>query len=276
MLAPIRSAEPDPVPFDSRVLDQLIERERRLLRDDVAALPERNQLLDESDGRRHAGPSRSQSNQRHLAVLAVGVVVTVLRPAHFIAHVNHRRAGRQQRQGQEILDLPVAQCLDGRIVGRAFDAAVPAQVVVRAVAIVFAVRLVVLVVVRDEIVQREPVVTGDEIDALLGLALFMAVEIGAPEQPGRDRRTEPWSPFRNRAHVVAEPAVPLLPAVADEAPHLIETGGIPGLGDELGAGEERIRFNVPENRRIGQRTARPRHARGSTPGRTGIRPRASR
>ena len=61
--------------------------------------------------------------------------------------------------------------LDRGIVGGAFDAAIPASVVVGAVAVLLAVRLVVLLVVGDQIVQGEAVVTGDEVDALLGFAL---------------------------------------------------------------------------------------------------------
>ena len=77
----------------------------------------------------------------------------------------------EQRDGQEILDLPVPQLLDCRIVGRTFDAAVPAAIVVGAVAVVLAVRFIVLLVVGDEIVEREAIVAGDEVDALLGFAL---------------------------------------------------------------------------------------------------------
>ena len=100
----------------------------------------------------------------------------------------------QQQHGQEVLDLPVAQRLDVRIVGRALDAAVPAQVVVGAVAVVLAVRLVVLPVVRDQVVQREAVVAGDEVDALLRLPLLVAVQVRAAEQP----RREPPRPCRRR------------------------------------------------------------------------------
>ena len=84
---------------------------------------------------------------------------------------------------EEVLDLPVAQRLDRRIVGRPFDAAVPAHVVVRAVAIVFAVRLVVLVVVGDQVVEREAVVAGHEVDALLRLPFLVTVDVRAAEQP---------------------------------------------------------------------------------------------
>jgi hypothetical protein len=57
----------------------------------------------------------------------------------------------------------------------------PAQIVIGAVAVVFAVGLIVLVVVRDEIVEREPIMAGHEIDALLGLALLMTVYVGAAQ-----------------------------------------------------------------------------------------------
>ena len=82
------------------------------------------------------------------AIVAVGVVVAALRP-----RAPRRPSGSSARPSdssvtrQEVLHLPVAQRLDRRVVGRPFDAAVPAPVVVRAVAVVLAVGLVVLVVV---------------------------------------------------------------------------------------------------------------------------------
>ena len=56
---------------------------------------------------------------------------------------------------------------------------------VRPVTVPFAVRLVVLVVEGNEIVKREAVVTGDEIDALLGFALLSFEHIRAADQPSR-------------------------------------------------------------------------------------------
>ena len=67
---------------------------------------------------------------------------------------------------QEVPHLAVAQRLDPGVVGRALDAAVPAEVVVAAVAVALAVGLVVLLVVGDQVVQREAVVAGDEVDAV--------------------------------------------------------------------------------------------------------------
>ena len=91
-------------------------------------------------------------------------------------------AEREQRHGQQVLHLAVAQRFDLRIVGRPLDAAVPAAIVVGAVAVVLAVGLVVLAVVRHEIVQREAVVAGDEVHAGFGFALLVAVDLGAAEQ----------------------------------------------------------------------------------------------
>src|SRR5215469_7302607 len=67
--------------------------------------------------------------------------------------------------------------------------------------------------------------------------------------------TKPRIPRDKAADIVAEAAVPFLPAVADESPDLIETGGVPGLGDQLGTGEIRIRLDVPRGRGIFERAA---------------------
>ena len=127
-------------------------------------------------------------------VVAVGVVVALLRAPDLVPHQDHGHAQRHQRESQVILHLAVAQPLDLGVLGRAFDAAVPAPVVVGAVAVVLAVRLVVLVVVGDEVVEREAVVAGHEVDALLGLALLVAVDLGAPDQPVRHAPHRPGAP----------------------------------------------------------------------------------
>ena len=44
-----------------------------------------------------------------LVVLAIGVVVAVLRAAHFVAHQQHRRAERGQQHDDEVLHLAAAQ-----------------------------------------------------------------------------------------------------------------------------------------------------------------------
>ena len=98
-------------------------------------------------------------------VLAIGVVVAVLGVADFIAGQNQRQALRQQQARELVFPKLAAQRDDRRVVGRAFMAAIVAVVVVGAVAIVFAVGLVVLLVVAEQIRQREAVMHGDMIDA---------------------------------------------------------------------------------------------------------------
>src|ERR1700724_3375838 len=92
-----------------------------------------------------------------LVVLAIGVVVTLLGAPHFVTHQNHRQTQREHRHSQKVLHLPISQTLYHSIIGWPFDSAIPASVVVGAVPVVLAVRLVVLLVVGDEVVECEAV-----------------------------------------------------------------------------------------------------------------------
>ncbi len=51
--------------------------------------------------------------------------------------------------------------------------------------------------------------------------------------------------------VVAVFAVPLRPAEPGEVADLVQTGGIPGLGDDLGVGQRLRQLDLPDHRRIG-------------------------
>src|SRR5262249_48966279 len=97
------------------------------------------------------------------------------------------------------------------------------------------------------------VVTGDEVDTLFRLALLVAVDLGAADDPVRHAPHRPVLAAEEVADVVAESAIPLLPGVPDEAPDLVETGRVPRLGNELRAGEGRVGLDVPEYRRVRQR-----------------------
>ena len=191
-----------------------------------------------------------------VVVQAVRVVVPELCAAHLVAHEEHGRSEGEEDGGEEVLHLAVAQPLDGGIVRWALDAAVPAAVVVRAVAVLLAVGLVVLAIVGDEVIQREAVVAGDEVHALLGLSLLVTIDVGTAEQPVRHIADRAGIAPREAADIVAEPAVPLLPPVADERADLVEAGGIPGFGDELGAREHGVVLDVPQNRGVRRGTPR--------------------
>src|SRR5690606_15547079 len=106
--------------------------------------------------------------------------------------------------------------------------AVPAPVVVGAVAVVLAVGLVVLAVVGDEVVEREPVVAGDEVDALLGLAPLVPEDVGAPDEAVGEAFDGAGLAAGEGADLVAEASVPLTPTVADEGADLVQPGGVPG------------------------------------------------
>ena len=125
-----------------------------------------------------------------LVVLAVGVVVAALGAPDLVAAQQHRHALRQEQRRQQVPHLPVAQRDDPGIVGLALGAVVPGLVVVRAVLVVLAVRLVVLVAVADEIVQREAVVRGDEVDARLRVAPLALKQIRGARQPVAELRGE--------------------------------------------------------------------------------------
>src|SRR5262252_7865439 len=92
-----------------------------------------------------------------LIVLTIGIVVPALRAPDFVAHEQHWRTESEQRQHEEVLDLPITQGLDGWIISRSFHAAIPADVEVGPVPVVLSVRLVVLLIVRDQVVERESV-----------------------------------------------------------------------------------------------------------------------
>src|SRR6201999_1200443 len=82
-----------------------------------------------------------------------------------------------------------------------------------AVAVVFAVRLVVLLVVGDEIPQREPVVHGDDVDGCARTPPLgtIAVDVRRSTQPRRKFRKAPVLAAPPVAEGVAESSVPLAP-----------------------------------------------------------------
>src|SRR5262249_61943371 len=105
--------------------------------------------------------------------------------------------------------------------------AVPAPIVLGAVPVALAVLRVVLVIVGDEVVEREPVVAGHEVDALLGLALLVPVDLRAAQQPVGHAADRARIAAGEAAHVVAESTVPLLPAVPDEPAALVTARHLP-------------------------------------------------
>ena len=101
---------------------------------------------------------------------------------------------------------------DRRVVGRPFDAAVPAQVVVLAVAVLLAVGLVVLLVVADEVVQREAVVAVMKLMLAYGCRPLLLVQVAAAGEARGELRHRAAVALPEAADRVAVLAVPLGPS----------------------------------------------------------------
>ena len=111
----------------------------------------------------------------NLIVLAISVVVAVLWPSPLVSATEHWHALRKKKCGQKIPPLSLAQRVDLRILSWALRAAIPREIIIIAVFVAVVVRLVVLVVVADQVVQRETIVRGDKIDAGVRASPIMLV-----------------------------------------------------------------------------------------------------
>ena len=183
------------------------------------------------------------------AVLAVGVVVAVLGAAELVAVQQHRDALAQHQDRQEVLLLPQPQRPDHHVVGRPLDTAVPASVVALAVVAAFAVGLVVLLVVADEIAQGEAVVGGDEVDGRDGFAAGVFVQVGRACEPAGELGQSLVGAAHEVADSVAVLAVPFGPQ-GREAAHLVAAHAeIPRLRDQLHLRQHRVLADDREERR---------------------------
>src|SRR5262249_23639108 len=91
-----------------------------------------------------------------------------------------------------------------------------------------------------------------EINALFCLSLFVRKNFRTADDPICNAPQRTRFAAEEVANIVPEAAIPFFPGVANETADLVQARGIPGLGDELRACQGRIRFDVPEYRRIGQ------------------------
>ena len=184
-------------------------------------------------------PVEPPVDPRDLVVLAVGVVVPALGAGDLVAAEQHRHALREEERREEVPQLPLAERVDRRIVGLALDAVVPAAVVVVPVLVRLEIRLVVLLVVGDEVAEREAVVRGDEVDRRERPAPVVLVEVARAGEAGREladgRLAAP-----EVAHRVAVHPVPLGPEHREVADLVAALADVPRLGDQLHLGQDRI------------------------------------
>ena len=168
--------------------------------------------------------------------------------ADLVAGQQHRNALREDQRGQKRPLLLLAQLDDLRIVGRPFGAAVPTVVVVGAVAIFFAVGFVVLLVVGHQVVEREAVVAGDEVDAGVRPAAAPFVQVAGAADARGELRGHAAVALPEPAHAVAVLAVPLRPNDGKVADLVAAFAQIPRLGDELHLAEHRVLMDDVEER----------------------------
>ncbi len=118
---------------------------------------------------------------------------------------------RQQERREKIAFLTLAQIDDRWLARGSLGAAVPAEIIVSTVLIIFAVGLVMFFVVADQIVQREAVVGGDKIDAGVRLPPALAIKIAAARQAISHAADLAGVALPKTPHGVAVDAVPFRP-----------------------------------------------------------------
>src|SRR3569832_2299549 len=167
-----------------------------------------------------------------LVVLRVGVVVALLRATHLVALLKQRHAARHEERGEQRTHVAFAREVDPLVFSHTLDAAVPRLIVVVAVAIAFAVRLVVLVAIRDEIEQREPVMHGEEVHPGARFAAGKIVDLGRTRDLAGERANLTRLAAPEAADLVAISVVPLAEFLAVLADAVPPRTWIPRLGDE--------------------------------------------
>jgi hypothetical protein len=130
--------------------------------------------------------------------------------------------------------------LNRRVISRAFNARVPASVIVGAVTVALSVIFIMFIVVGHKIVEREAIVARHEVDTLLCLALLVSINLRAANDPVSHAAHRTGFTAKEAPHVIAELSIPLPPTVAYGAAYLVEPSRIPRFGHQLGSGERRL------------------------------------
>ena len=182
--------------------------------------------------------------------MAVRVVVPPARVPVLVPHQHHGCALAHHKRQVEVFHLTPTQVLDGVVHALALAAVVPRVVVVAPVAILLAVGVVVFVVVRHQVSQREPVVRGYEVEAVVRLAPVHVVHVRAAAQAARQLRLESHVALDEPPQDVAVLPVPLPPPVpVGEAPYLVQTAAVPRLGEQFRPRQRLVFGDLANHRR---------------------------
>ena len=166
---------------------------------------------------------------RGLVVLVVRVVVPSLRSGELVTGDEHRDAVAEQQQTHRVAELAATQRHHlRRHVDVALPATVPRPVVVVAVGVVPAVRLVVPMVVGDQVVHGEAVVGGQEVER----THRRGEQVGASGEPFGHQRHHARLATQEPANIVAELPVPLHPPLIREVGAEEVARHVPRFGDQ--------------------------------------------
>src|SRR4029077_2532837 len=124
------------------------------------------------------------------------------------------------------------------------------EVVVGTVAVVFAVRLVVLVLVTRPISEREAVVHGDVVDACARTAAVMLEVLSGSGHAMRDVADDALLTAPEASHRLAVAVIPFRPSGREGADLVAAIADVPGLGDELDVAQHRVLLNGGKERRV--------------------------
>ena len=151
---------------------------------------------------------------------------------------------------------------DGGIVGGTFDAAIGAGIVVAAVTVVLAVRLVVLIGVAHQVGEGETIMHGDMVDAAARTATVVIEQVGRAGHSAADLadQTSLTGPITPQRLTVA--IVPFGPSGRKRADLIAARADVPRFGDQLRFGEHRILPDRGEERRTAIKAVRTARKRG--------------
>ena len=134
VVAPVGLAKLNAMPFDAGLAEILFQSYPATLDSMIEVETDTNHMLYEPYYL-CIGGTKIPVEPTGFIVLAVGVVVSLLRTPNFISHQQHRCSNREESECEEVLDLLYSQSLDVRVGRWTFDAAVPAEIGVRAITI---------------------------------------------------------------------------------------------------------------------------------------------
>src|ERR1700722_9805874 len=96
-----------------------------------------------------------------------------------------------------------------------------------------AIFVIVLLLVADQVVQCEAVMTSDKVDAARGSLARGQVQIRASTNSACERCSHARVATPEAAHIVTETAVPFRPPIGGEISHLISAASVPCFRDDL-------------------------------------------